>query len=202
MEETLRLHDRMWQWFSKHAESHYVLVWLFLVAFADAFISPLPTELFLVALMVAQPQRWKLFLSISIIGALLGAALGYFIGHILFQFIGLPIITFYHLQNAFAYSQHFLRGHVFLTMAILPFVVIIPEKVFIYAAGFLGIHFWLFMAGYFVGQSIRITLVTYLAGKYGRQVTAFFKDYILIIGVLVLAAILIYGIVQLHLLPL
>ncbi len=202
MEERIRFHDRLWQWFENHSETHYALVWLGLVSFFDGFISPIPTELYLIALMVARPARWWQYLIVTSLGALGGAMVGYVIGNALFQAVGVPLIRFYHLQTAFVYARQLLHGHTFLVMALIPFIIPIPQKVFIYTAGFLGVHFIPYALGYFVGQTMRLAIVLYLAGRYGRRVFDTLKEYLLVIGIAIVSIILIYGIVHLYHLPL
>ncbi len=202
MEEKLRFHDRVWQWFEGHSGTHYALVWLGLVSFFDGFISPIPTELYLVALIIAQPKRWWQYLIVSSIGAVGGATVGYFVGNVLFNFLGTLLIHFYHLQKVFMYAQHLLYGHTFLVMALAPFIFPIPEKVFIYAAGFLGVHFIPYLLGYFVGHTLRLAIVLYLADRYGKKVFDTLKEYLLIIGIGIVCVVVIYGIVHLYRLPL
>ncbi len=202
MEEHLRLSDRLSQWVTRHAEGPYILPWLALLAFLDGCISPFPAEIFLAALMVAHPKRWREYLLVTALAAAAGASVGYLIGGLLFQFLGQPLIDTYHFQKAFLTAQHLLHGHIFLTMAIAPFILPLPEKVFIYAAGFLGAHFIPFITGYFLGHTIRLAVFMYLAGRYGQQVIRLLEEYILIIAGVVLMMALLYGIVHWHLLPL
>lgn len=194
-------HERMWQWFIGHAEGPQVLPLLALVAFTDAIISPLAAEVYLAALMAAHPRRWAAYLSIAILFSTAGAVAGYFFAHFLFQQFGQAVINFYHLQAQFVDAQHLLRGHVFLTVGIGSFLPL-PDKVFIYAAGFLSVHFVPYIAGYFLGRGLRMAVVTYLAGLYGKKVVDLFFKYShwFLLGLVTLVAI--YGIVHWHILPL
>lgn len=198
MDMTLHWSERTWQWFIAHAQSDSALLWLALVSFADAIFFPVAPEVFLVALMLAHPPRWKGYLVTALSFSVLGAAVGYFIAHMLFHQFGEPIIAFYGLQQTFVTVQHLIRGHVFLTMAIGNFMPI-PDKVLIYAGGFLNVHFLPFITGYFVGRGIRMSVAVYLAGRYGAGALTIIKRYFTYFAALLVVLAIIYAMVHLHL---
>ncbi len=191
----------MGEWFVRHAQSRYALVWLAGVAFADAIFFPIATELFLVALMLAHPSRWRAFLTIGIGASTIGAATGYYIARLLFTQFGMPILAFYHLEPAFHLARHYIAGHVFLTMAIASFTPV-PDKVFIYAAGFLGASFLPYIAGYFLGRGVRMALVVYLTGTFGQGVIGIMRRYVVGTAVAIVILGTLYAMVHWHLLGL
>jgi membrane protein YqaA with SNARE-associated domain len=190
--------DRTWKWFIVHAQSRYALLWLAAVSFADAIFFPVAPEVFLVALMLAHPPRWREYLVTALPASTLGACVAYFIAHVLFQQFGAPIIAFYGAQHTFVMVQHFIRGHVFATMAVGNFLPI-PDKVFIYAAGFLKAPFLPFISGYFLGRGIRMSVAVYLAGRYGAEALVIIRRYLVLFTVLLVVLAIIYGMVHLHL---
>jgi membrane protein YqaA with SNARE-associated domain len=194
-------HARSWPWFQTHAQSRHALAWLALVAFSDAIFFPIAPEIFLIALMLAHPAKWRSYLPVAIVSSMAGAAVGYSIAAFLFHQFGEPILVFYHLEKAFTFARHFIAGHVFWAMAVASFTPI-PDKVFIYAGGFLGVHFFPFIAGYFLGRGIRMALVVYLTGKYGADVLGLINRYLLWFGALLVVLATIYGMVHWHLLGL
>ncbi len=171
------IRDRVWAWFVYHAEHRHALAWFALVAFLDGIFLPIAPEFFLVALMLAHPKKWREYLMVGISACALGAAVGYYIGFFLFHSFGLPILHLYHLEGAFHQARHLLQGHVFITMLCLMFLPL-PDKVFIYAAGFLGVHFAPFITGYFLGRGIRMAIVAYLTGRYGRRALEILNRYL------------------------
>jgi membrane protein YqaA with SNARE-associated domain len=190
--------EKSWEWFVGHAHRPHALGWLALVSFTDAIVSPLAPEVFLVALMLAHPNRWRSYLATAVASTIAGAAVGYYIAVFLFHQFGEPLLAFYHLENAFAMARHLMMGHVFITMALASFTPI-PDKVFIYAGGFLGVHFIPYIVGYFLGRSLRMALVVYLTGRYGQAALNVFAKYILWLAPLVFALVAGYVIVHLHL---
>jgi membrane protein YqaA with SNARE-associated domain len=198
IETVLSLREKMWRWFEYHAQRPHALGWLALVSFTDAIFSPLPPEVFLVALTLAQPGRWRQYLATAVSTTMAGAVTGYFVAIFLFHQFGEPLLAFYHLESAFATARQLMVGHVFFTMMIASFTPI-PDKVFIYAGGFLGVHFAPYIAGYLLGRGARMALVVYLTGRYGKSALDLFSKYIMWFAPLVFALATGYVIVHLHL---
>ncbi|MBX4191965.1 VTT domain-containing protein [Candidatus Parcubacteria bacterium] len=192
--------DRVWQWFEQHAHKPHALAWLSLVAFTDAIFFPIAPEIFLVALTTAQPTHWRRYLSVSILSSALGAVVAYFIAVFIFNQFGEPILAWYGFERAFVMAQHSIGQHVFFAMALASFTPI-PDKVFIYAAGFLHAPFTTFFVGYVLGRSARMALFVYMAGRYGKHVLDFINKYFFWFTVILFALLAVYGIVHWHIFP-
>lgn len=191
-------HARSWAWFQKHAQSKHALAWLALVSFADAIFFPIAPEIFLAALVLAHPAKWRHYLPVAIISSLAGAVVGYFVAVFIFHQFGEPILQFYGLQKAFAEARYLIAGHVFWAMAVASFTPI-PDKVFIYAGGFLGVHLFPFIAGYLLGRGARMALVCYLTERYGMGILELINKYLLRFAVLIILLGGIYSVMHWHL---
>ncbi|HEV7449387.1 MAG TPA: hypothetical protein VGP13_02505 [Candidatus Paceibacterota bacterium] len=200
MVDTLKAwQESVWEWFQHHARSPYALVWLSAVAFFDAIFFPIAPEVFLVALTLAHKERARVYLATAAVSSAFGAVAGYFIAAFIFREFGEPILQFYNLEAAFHMARHFISGHVFWAMAAASFTPI-PDKVFIYAGGFLAAPFGPFIVGYVLGRTARMALFVYLTEAYGRAVLDIMARYFKWVGVLLLALGIIYGMVHWHLL--
>ena len=195
----LSLQQRAWQWFVEHAQRPHALGWLGLVAFADAIFFPIPPEIFLVALTLAHRDRWKQYLFTSVISSAAGAVVGYFLATFLFHQFGEPILAFYHLESAFETARRLIEGHVFLAMMVASFTPI-PDKVYIYAGGFLLAPFLPYMGGYVLGRAVRMALTVYLTHRFGIEALEIIKKYLRLFGLLLFALLVAYAIVHWHLL--
>jgi membrane protein YqaA with SNARE-associated domain len=162
---------------------------------------PIAPEIYVAALMLAHPKRWRTYLGITSVFSILGAGAGYFIGAFLFREFGMPLLQFYHLEHAFRLAQHVLVVHVFVGMILVAFQLV-PEKVFVLAAGFLGAPFLPFILGFAIGRVARLALTIYLTHRFGMRVLKVIQEYFLGFTLLLLAIVLYYGIVHWHLLPL
>ncbi|HWB33927.1 MAG TPA: hypothetical protein VG753_01225 [Candidatus Paceibacterota bacterium] len=194
-------HTKLWQRFTLLAQGPYALVWLALFAAFDPVFFPIPPEVYLAALMLAHPARWKEYLVICISFSTLGAAIGYFVGAFLFHQFGMPLIQFYHLEPAFHEARHMLMGHVAIGMILVAFSLV-PEKVVVLAAGFLGAFFPAFIVGFFIGRALRLAIIAYLMHRFGLKMLDVVKKYFLAFTILLLLILAYYGIVHWHLLPL
>ena len=188
-------HQKVWAWFTQKAQSKYALLWLAVICFSEPIFLPLMPELFLSALILARPRLWRVYLVVAILSAVLGAAVAFLIASFLFHQVGEVVLNLYGLKGSFGEARQLLRGHVLLTM-ILASYTLVPDKVFIYAAGFLGVHFVPFIGGFFVGRAVRLSLSGYLVSRYGQRVIPVAKKYFLWISVLLLTVLLWYGIVH------
>jgi membrane protein YqaA with SNARE-associated domain len=193
--------ERVWAWFQIHARSPHALAWLALVAFSDAIFFPIAPEVFLVALTLAHKERAKAYLGTAVVSSALGAAAGYFIAAFIFHQFGEPILQFYNLGAAFRMARHLIGGHVFITMAVASFTPI-PDKVFIYAGGFLGAPFVPFILGYVLGRAARMALFVYLTERYGREVLDIMGRYFKVVAAVLMTLLVMYGILHWHLLGL
>ncbi|HVV15225.1 MAG TPA: hypothetical protein VHD55_02405 [Candidatus Paceibacterota bacterium] len=193
-----RLHewkDSAWQKFIVLAQGPHALFWLGVCALTDPIFFPIPPEAYLAALILAHPKRFNLYLGIAAVFSVLGAALGYFVGAFVFHQFGMPLLHFYHLEPAFLQAQELIKGGVFVGMILVAFQLI-PEKVFVLAAGFLGAPFFPFLAGFLVGRVARLALIAYLTKRFGADVVLLIKRYFLAATVLFLLAIAYYFLVK------
>lgn len=181
-----------------HARRPHALFWLSAVAFADAIFFPVAPEVFLVALTLAHKERAKAYLAVAAVSSAVGAVVGYFVANFLFHQFGEPILAFYHLEPAFRTARHLIAGHVFWAMALASFTPL-PDKVFIYAGGFLGVHLVPFITGFIAGRWIRMAIFVYLTEKYGEQVLVLMKRYLLWCSLALVAAGAVYATLHWHL---
>lgn len=136
---------RAWEWFQGKAKTKHAQFWLFVISFAEASVFPLITEVFLIPLLAARAGRWMYYALLASIASVLGALFGYALGYFVFEPIVQPLIHLYHLTEQFEYVGTLYADSTFwavLTAAITP----IPFKVFVLAGGFLEcLSFHLFL---------------------------------------------------------
>jgi membrane protein YqaA with SNARE-associated domain len=187
--------DRLWERFIVLAQGRHAIFWLGVCAVTDPIFFPIAPEIYLAALMLAHPARWRTYLAITTVCSVVGAMLGYVVGAFLFHQFGMPLLHFYHLDHAFRVAQHTLIAHVFIGMIIVAFQLI-PEKVFVLAAGFLGAPFLPFIAGFIIGRVVRLSLTVYLTHRFGSRILSVIKKYFLFITIFLLAIVAYYLLVK------
>ena len=68
-------------------------------SFIESFIFPIPPDVLIIPMTIAKKQEWLKIASIATIGSVLGACLGYFIGYVFFNEIGIKIFELYGVDN-------------------------------------------------------------------------------------------------------
>ncbi len=132
-------------------------LWLFGIAFAEASFFPIPPDVLLISLALAQPRKAFWFAAISTLGSVLGGALGYAIGFLLLAKLAQPIIHFYHYEAAFtAFQAKFAEYGVLVIL--IKGLTPIPYKIVTIAAGAAAFNFWLFMGASLITRGGRFFL--------------------------------------------
>jgi membrane protein YqaA with SNARE-associated domain len=163
--------------------------WLFVIAFAEASVFPIPPDAMLIPMAVAQPRRAWRFAAVATIGSVLGGALGYAIGFLLLARLAQPIINFYHYHAAFmAFQTQFSRYGVWviLVKGLTP----IPYKIVTIAAGAAAFNFGVFMAASVVTRGGRFFLEALLLRYYGEPARLFIEKRLGLVTGLVAAGII------------
>lgn len=152
---------------------------LFLVSFMEASFFPVPPDLLLIALSLADPSNALLFASIVVIGSVLGAAFGYLIGRIgekaiLERFVSpKKIIKVHKLYSKYDFWAVVIGGFTPL-----------PFKVFTVSAGVFFIDFRKFVLACFIGRSLRFFSEAVLLMFYGEAIVDFLRTNFNILTVL------------------
>jgi membrane protein YqaA with SNARE-associated domain len=146
--------------------------WLAVVAFAEASFFPIPPDVLLIPMALAQPRRAWRFALICTIASVSGGALGYFIGYAVFNQLARPVIEFYGYGAKFAAFQAMYAQWgvwVILIKGLTP----IPYKIVTIASGAAGFNFWVFMAASAVTRGARFFIVATLLHFWGDTVKEF-----------------------------
>ena len=71
-----------------------------IMSFIESFIFPIPPDVLIIPMTIAKKQDWIKIALIATIGSVLGACLGYFIGYVFFNEIGIKIFELYGVDNS------------------------------------------------------------------------------------------------------
>jgi membrane protein YqaA with SNARE-associated domain len=95
----------LYEWTMAKAADRRALRWLAGIAFVESSFFPLPPDIMLVPMVLAERTRAWLIAAVCTIASIAGGFLGYAIGFFLFDLIGERIIDFYGLQAGMARFQ-------------------------------------------------------------------------------------------------
>ena len=70
------------------------------ISFIESFIFPIPPDVLIIPMTIARRHEWIKIAFIATLGSVLGACLGYFIGYVFFNEIGLKIFEIYGVDDA------------------------------------------------------------------------------------------------------
>ena len=174
---------RLYDWVLSWSESRWGWVALLFIALFEASWFPLPPDVLLIALCLGATKRSFRFATICLVGSVIGAALGYGIGHFLWITpSGDPtalaalfyeyIFSIEKFQNVGALYDRFNFWIVF-TAGFTP----LPFKLFTIAGGMFDINFVMFMIASLVSRGMRFFLIAGLIWKFGAPIKVFIDKY-------------------------
>jgi membrane protein YqaA with SNARE-associated domain len=184
---------RIYDWCVASADKPYSLWILSAVAFAESSFFPIPPDVMLIPMSLAQPKRAWLYATVCTIASVLGGLLGYAIGALLYDSIGHWLIQLYGLGDkveAFRESYSRWGAVIILLKGLTP----IPYKLVTITSGFAGYNLVLFTLCSIVARGGRFFVAALLMNRYGDWIRVRVERHLaLFAGILV--AVLVLGFV-------
>ncbi len=182
---------RLYNWTIEKAESPYALFFLAILAFAESSFFPIPQEALMIPLIVAAPHRAWLIAGVVTLASVAGAAVGYAIGFLFYDTVGIQLLEFYGKADRYdefkaMYDEH--GSWAVAIGAITPF----PFKVTTIVSGLLQMDFLSFIVVSLIGRGVRFFLIAALLWKFGTPIRAFIERRLGLVTI-VFFAILIGG---------
>lgn len=163
------------------------------VSFIESSVFPIPPDVMLIPMVLAERRKAWLFAGIATVASVLGGIFGYIIGYFLFETIGQPILNFYGYGHAF---EDFARRYnewgawIVFIAGVTPF----PYKVITIASGVTQLNFFVFMLASVAARGLRFFLVAALLYWFGPPIRTFIDKYFGILSI-VFVVLLIGGFV-------
>jgi membrane protein YqaA with SNARE-associated domain len=173
----------------QQAEKPWARWSLFGVSFAESSFFPIPPDVLLLPMALADRARAYQLALICTIGSVLGALLGYAIGYWFFATIGQWLIETYHLQAAFdRFREEFNHWGVWIILG--KGLTPIPFKLVTIASGVAHFALLPFILSSIITRGMRFFLVAWLAKRYGAPIQKFVEKYLTWVSLGVLAVII------------
>jgi membrane protein YqaA with SNARE-associated domain len=177
----LGLHYRVYDWVLHWSGHRHAARALFFIAFVESSFFPVPPDVLLIAMCLAQPKRSPFYALVATVGSVAGGLGGYLIGWSVWH--GIEAWAFTHLgflgftQDNFARVQGLYRDNAFLALFGAAFSPV-PYKVFTIAAGVFGVAIPVFIGASLIGRSARFGLVALLLWWFGPPIKTFIERYL------------------------
>ncbi|MBO6813565.1 MAG: DedA family protein [Rhizobiaceae bacterium] len=165
-----KLYDWVFQ-LAAHKSANWALA---IVSFVESSVFPIPPDVLLIPMVLAKRHKWIFYAALCTVASVAGAYLGYFIGAVLYETIGEPVLAFYGKADSFEKVSAWYNewgGWGVLFAAITPF----PYKVLTIFSGATGLDLVTFTLVSIVGRGLRFFLVSWLLQAYGLPVREFIE---------------------------
>ena len=177
------MYARALEW-ARHPRASLLLV---VLSVAEAVFFPVMPEVMLAPMCLSQPRRSFRFATLSLAGSLVGAVLGYLLGHYAWELVK-PVLASFGWIDRIDSQVATLRALAqqspwkLFGLLVLAGFTPIPLKFFTWAAGIVGVPLLPFLASMLVGRGKRVYLVALAIRVGGERAEAALRRYIEPVG--------------------
>lgn len=165
---------KLYDWTMGLAGHRYAPAALFGVAFIESSFFPIPPLIMLIPMVLENKSKAWTYALICTIGSVAGGLFGYYVGAVLFDVIGKPILDLYGYGakfDTFAAKYNDYGAWAVLVAGITPF----PYKVITIASGATGLNLGVFTAASIVARAIQFFVVAGLLYWFGPPIRDFIE---------------------------
>lgn len=165
-----RLYDWM-MWMAGDRRAPHALFW---VSFAESSFFPIPPDIMLVPMVLAQRSKAWAYALLATVSSVLGGIAGYAIGYFLIDTVGKPIIDLYGLAPKFDQFKTMFNEYgvwILIVKGMTP----IPYKLLTITAGVTQMSFVPFVLASVVARAMRFFLVAGLLYWFGEPIRDFIE---------------------------
>lgn len=167
---------KLYDWMMRMAGSQRAPEALGAVSFVESSFFPIPPDVMLIPMVLARREKAFWYATIATVTSVLGGLLGYAIGYFLFDTIGQTLLNFYGYAekfNQFAGKYNQYGAWIVFMAGLTPF----PFKVITIASGTVAMNVPVFIIASIVGRSARFFAVAALLYLFGPPIRAFIERY-------------------------
>ena len=191
-----KIYDKCVKW-AGHKSANPILA---LVSFLESFVFPIPTDAMLIPMVIAKRSEFFKISFIAIIFSVLGAIVGYLIGYVFFNEIGIKIFEIFGAENANIFKEKLASEAGLFSGIIILFIAgftPLPFKIITISSGFVHFNIFFFIITCLLARGLRFLLVGYLSYKYGAAIGPLLEKKggqwtIIISAIIVVIALVIY----------
>lgn len=159
------------------AAHRHALSWLAVVSFVESSVFPIPPDVMLIPMVLAERRRALAIAAVCTAASVLGGLAGYAIGFALWEALGAPLIALYGYERQMAaFTARYAEWGAWLvfTFGLTPF----PYKVITIASGVARLDLAVFVVASALARGLRFFAVAGLLYFFGEPVRAFIERYL------------------------
>jgi len=173
----MRFLHLLYDWTMQLANNSRAIWLLGFVSFIEAIFFPIPPDVLLIPMILANIKRAWLYAFVTTITSVVGGLVGYAIGYLAYEQIAEPLLLSLGKQaamNLFSISINENGFLIVLTAGISP----IPFKVVSVMSGFTQMPVFVFLLSALLGRATRFFVVATLLKYYGEAIKSFIETYL------------------------
>lgn len=171
------------------AAHRHALPLLGIISFVESSFFPIPPDVMLVPMVLANRAKALLIALVATVGSVLGGVAGYAIGYFLFEAVGTRILEFYGYSHEFeALRAQFNEYGIWLVIA--AGLTPLPYKVFTIASGVAGLALPVFLLGSIVSRGLRFFAEAILLWWIGEPIRRFVENNLQWVATVALALLI------------
>jgi membrane protein YqaA with SNARE-associated domain len=180
---------RLYDWVIRLAGSPQAIPTMGVVAFAESSFFPIPPDVMLVPMVLANRQKAFTIATVCTVCSVLGGLLGYAIGYYAFETMGEWLVKTYGLQSGLdAFREGYAKWGVWIILGkgLLP----IPYKIVTIASGVAHFDLFTFVWASILTRGARFFILAALLWKYGEPIRAFIEERLTLVTWVFLIALI------------
>jgi membrane protein YqaA with SNARE-associated domain len=173
----MRFLHLLYDWTMQLANNPRAIWLLGFVSFIEAIFFPIPPDVLLIPMILANIKRAWLYAFVTTITSVIGGLVGYAIGYLAYEQIAEPLLLSLGKQAAMSLFSNSINENGFLivlTAGISP----IPFKVVSVMSGFTQMPVFVFLLSALLGRATRFFVVATLLKYYGEAIKSFIETYL------------------------
>ena len=172
--------SRLYNWTMGLARHPAAERWLAFISFIESSVFPIPPDVMLGPMALARPQRAFRFAFVCTAASVLGALLGYGIGYFLWETVGQGVISFYGYHDQFERFREAFNSQGALLVFVFG-ITFFPFKVITIASGVTALDPLIFLAAAIASRTPRFFIEAALLWKFGPPIQRFVEKRLALI---------------------
>ena len=179
----MKIFRKLYNWTLEKSSRKEAPWFLSIISFAESSFFPIPPDIILIPMVIAKRGKAFFFAFLCTLSSVIGGALGYLFGFLLFNSVGMFLINFYNLGesvNEFKNYYNLYGAWIVIIAGFTPF----PFKVITIASGLFQLNFLIFILCSILSRGARFYIVAGLLYLFGKKIKIFIDKYFNILTIL------------------